>query len=216
MILPLGLPWQFKNQQFILLPQKALFWVDKKILIVADVHLGKVGHFRKAGIAIPKILEQEDLSTLSDIISEYHPETVLFLGDMFHSEMNEDWQWLVLWRELFPKVKMLLVRGNHDILTDHHYLDAGFALISEIIIGPFLFTHEPAKDLKPYYVISGHIHPGVKLYGKGRQNVTLPCYYFGASQAILPAFGRFTGCSIIKHNDIDAVFGILKHKVIKL
>lgn len=36
-----------------LLPEKALYLIQHKILLLADLHFGKVNHFRKAGIAVP-------------------------------------------------------------------------------------------------------------------------------------------------------------------
>ncbi len=47
-----GLDFNFLDQDLILLPQKAIYWKQQKALIAADVDLGKVGHFRKAGIAV--------------------------------------------------------------------------------------------------------------------------------------------------------------------
>ncbi|MXV13721.1 ligase-associated DNA damage response endonuclease PdeM [Hufsiella ginkgonis] len=213
---PIPHNWKFKAQQLILLPQKAMYWKEQEMLIVADVHLGKVGHFRKAGIAIPRLMEQEDLAVLSDLVREYHPKTVLFLGDLFHSDMNNDWEWLILWRDLFPGVRMILVRGNHDILHDRYYHAAQFEVVEDYVSGPFLFSHEPVEDPGDLYAISGHIHSGIRLYGKGRQSVVLPCFFFGLTQAILPAFGRFTGHVALKHTETDHVFGLLKHKVIPL
>src|SRR5690606_6150932 len=147
--------------QLTLLPQKAIFWEDQKALIVADLHIGKVGHFRKAGIAIPKPLEQEELATLSDLLHEYKPEQLIFLGDLFHSDMNNDWDWLQLWRELFPDIKMILIKGNHDILHDKFYQKANFELYDSLSIAPFLFVHDK-KDYEGVssenYILSGHIH----------------------------------------------------------
>lgn len=208
------------DQNFLLLPQKALFWQEEKILVVADVHLGKVGHFRKAGIAIPRSLEQEDLSMLSDLIHLYSPKKIIFLGDLFHSEWNNDWDWMVLWRDLFKNVEMILVRGNHDIIADKFYLNSGFSLEDTYQLGPFLFIHEPMPVKKILaetpYIISGHIHPGVKLRGKGRQALTLPCFHFGLRQAILPAFGKFTGKVCLKCEQSDRIFGVLKESVVAL
>jgi len=194
--------------------------MEEKILIVADVHLGKVGHFRKAGIAIPRSMEQEDLSMLSDLIHLYRPLKVIFLGDLFHSELNNDWDWMVLWRDLFKDVEMILVRGNHDIIADKLYLDLGFTLHDNYPAGPFLLVHEPLplKKIGPDmpYIISGHIHPGVKLRGKGRQFLTLPCFHFGKKQAVLPAFGKFTGKFCLQCDESDKIFGVLKDSVVAL
>lgn len=82
------------NQNLILHPKKAIFWEEERALIISDLHIGKVGHFRKAGIAIPKLMEQEELALLSDLIHEFKPSKLIFLGDLFHSDMNNDWNWL--------------------------------------------------------------------------------------------------------------------------
>ena len=220
MLIGTPFPYSIHNQNLLLLPQKAIFWQEEKILIVADVHLGKVGHFRKAGIAIPRSMDQEDLSMLSDLIHLYHPLKIIFLGDLFHSDLNNDWDWLVLWRDLFKDVELILVRGNHDIIADKLYLDAGFTIHDTYHIGPFMLVHEPMPLTKiaegTPYLISGHIHPGVKLRGKGRQFLTLPCFHFGKRQAILPAFGKFTGKVCVQCDENDKIFGVLKDSVVAL
>src|SRR6201996_1086965 len=116
-----GLDFHLHEQDLVLIPQKAIYWKQEKALIAADVHLGKVGHFRKAGIAVPRDMEQSDLAILSDLIFQYQPERIIFLGDLFHSDMNADWDWFILWRSQFPKLEIILIRGNHDIIDDSHY-----------------------------------------------------------------------------------------------
>lgn len=213
-----GLKWELQDQHLILLPEKGIYWTEQKALIVSDLHIGKVGHFRKAGIAIPKLLEQEELAALSDLIDTYRPQQIIFLGDLFHSEHNNDWNWLALWTELFPKIKMILVKGNHDVLHEDYYDQAGFLVVGHLILHPFRFTHEPESGLynNDLYSISGHIHPAVVLKGKARQTLVLPCFYFNAFQAVMPAFGKFTGKYRIKISSDADVFGILGSKVLKL
>ena len=215
-----GLRWHFLNQNLILLPKKAIFWEEEKALIISDLHIGKVGHFRKAGIAIPKLMEQEELATLSDLISECNPDKLIFLGDLFHSDMNNDWNWLLLWRELFPAVKMILIKGNHDILHEDYYAQANFEVYSELNIGPFLFVHDKddykTNPPETSYILSGHIHPAIRLKGKARQSLLLSCFYFGKDAGVLPAFGKFTGKCCLPVFEKDKVFGILNNKVILL
>ena len=212
------LSFKFLDQTLLLLPEKAIYWQEEKTLIIADIHLGKVGHFRKAGIGIPKQMEQDDLALISDLIDEYKPAKIIFLGDLFHSDMNNDWDWLVMWRSLFKKIDMVLVVGNHDILNQKFYTDLNFDLYDTLNIGPFLFSHEPIKRKgltdDDVYVVCGHIHPGVTLKGGGRQMLTLPCFHFGAKQAIIPAFGKFTGKVCVRNVRGDKVFAVLKNKVI--
>lgn len=210
----------FLNQTLKLLCQKAIYWHQEKALIAADVHLGKGGHFRKAGIAIPRDLAQQDLAVLSDLIREHHPEKLIFLGDLFHSDINTDWDWFSLWREQFPKLEIILIRGNHDVIHDSHYQKLNIALHKQLLMGPFLMLHHPLPPDKLTqaggYVLCGHIHPGVNLRGRGRQSITLPCFAFAEKQAILPSFGRFTGKVAMQHQPTDKVFGVLTDKVIAL
>src|SRR6476469_1295246 len=111
-----GYSFLFKDENLLLLPQKAIYFPSYKILLLSDVHLGKGAHFRKSGIAIPKQLAQEDLAMLSDLIHYYQPQKIIFLGDLFHSDMNNDWDWFCLWREMHQHIDMELIRGNDDIL----------------------------------------------------------------------------------------------------
>lgn len=215
-----GLDFNLLEQDLVLLPQKAIYWKQQKALITADVHLGKVGHFRKAGIAVPRDMEQSDLAVLSDLVFEHKPKQLIFLGDLFHSDLNADWEWLRLWRQQFPKLEIILIRGNHDIIHDQYYEQLNIALHDSLRLGPFLMLHHPLSTQKleqtEGYVFCGHIHPGVLLTGRGRQSLTIPCFAFGERQVILPSFGKFTGRVAIKHPKTDRIFGVLKDKVIAI
>jgi len=208
------------DQDLVLLPQKAIYWKQERALIAADVHLGKVGHFRKAGIAVPRDMEQDDLAILSDLIEEYKPIRIIFLGDLFHSDMNNDWEWFALWRKHFAHIQIMLIKGNHDIIHDSYYTQLDVSLHKQLIMGPFLMLHHPLSDEKlmqaPGYVFCGHIHPGVCLVGRARQHITLPCFAFGEKQVILPSFGKFTGKVAIHHQKTDKIYGVLKDKVIAI
>ncbi len=214
-----GIEFFFKQQILLLLPQKAIYWKDQKTLILADVHLGKTAHFRKAGIAVPNELAQKDLEVLSALIEEHQPEKIIFLGDLFHSDKNSDWHWFSLWRNKYAEINMVLIKGNHDIIQEKHFTDLNISVHQELVVKPFRMAHHPLKKQEveadeTTYTLCGHIHPGVHLRGKGRDAVTLACYAFGAHQAILPSFGKFTGRVAIQHQEIDRVFGVLNDKVI--
>ncbi|MGY3214044.1 ligase-associated DNA damage response endonuclease PdeM [Mucilaginibacter sp. HD30] len=218
MTISAGAPYKLFDQDLLLLPQKAIYWQQQKALMVADVHLGKTGHFRKAGIAVPRDLEQNDLAVLSDLVAEFKPERIIFLGDLFHSDINADWEWFAMWRQQFPKVIIDLVRGNHDIIADKYYDQLNIALHKQMIIGPFLMLHHPLTEddlqLVTQYAFCGHIHPGIHLTGKGRQSITLPCFAIGSRQAILPSFGKFTGRVAVRSSKTDKIFAVLKDKVV--
>jgi DNA ligase-associated metallophosphoesterase len=215
-----GLIFNLLEQDLHLLPERAIYWEQQKTVIVADVHLGKSGHFRKAGIAVPKQVGQDDLDCLTKLIDRHSPNNILFLGDLFHSDMNNDWHDFAQWRRQHADVAMQLIIGNHDIIKEQHYHDLDVTTHQELLVGPFLMLHHPQDtaclEQHSHYVFCGHIHPGVKLVGKGRQSITLPCFAFSSQQAIMPSFGKFTGKVAMRHQNSDKVFGILEGKVIAL
>ncbi|WP_332911905.1 hypothetical protein [Algoriphagus boritolerans] len=64
--------------------------------------------------------------------------------------------------------------------------------------------------------LCGHIHPGVRLLGKARQTVRIPCFHLSKSRLILPAFGNFTGLALVKPKDGDTIWGITPEKIIHI
>lgn len=207
---------KIKNEKLYLLPQKAILWPKKKLLLIADLHLGKTSHFRKEGIAVPKDVPSENWKKLHQLLKLYQPQRVCFLGDLFHSIHNKEW---IVFGELIEKyssIQFELVLGNHDILNPEEYQSLGFNVYSESLIErPFIFSHEPVEN-ENYYNLAGHLHPGVKLKGSGKQSLKAPCFFFSKNQGILPAFGSFTGLSIIKVKKGDQVFIITEGKVTKV
>ncbi|MEQ9414885.1 MAG: ligase-associated DNA damage response endonuclease PdeM, partial [Cyclobacteriaceae bacterium] len=173
-----------------LLSQKAVWVPDEQILLVADLHLGKASHFRRSGIPVPNAVNSKNLEILIELINTHQPKKVIFLGDLFHSAYNEEWEALGQVVRHFASTQFQLVRGNHDVMSELQYKRCQLEVFEQLEMGPFLLTHEPLKVIpENKYNVAGHIHPGVRLKGKGRQSITLPCFFFGKAQAILPAFG---------------------------
>ncbi|OAQ38450.1 hypothetical protein A5893_13565 [Pedobacter psychrophilus] len=211
-----GFQFIFKGEELWLLPAKAIWFPKYQILLVSDTHMGKGAHFRKSGIAIPTAIAQEELACLTDLIDAYQPKELIFLGDLFHSDINNDLAWFKLWREFHHKVRMILVKGNHDILPSHFYKQIELEVVDEMSIGEFDLYHDLPKTQNEKYVLSGHIHPGVRIQGKARQGINLPCFYFGKYNAILPAFGKFTGKAIIKLKEGEVSFAIAGKKIVPI
>lgn len=206
------------GEELEMFPEKALLWTSKKILLVADLHLGKINHFRKAGIPVPTKANDRNWESILHLIETARPERVIFLGDLFHSHYNEEWEVLRQLIRNFPVVSFELVIGNHDILSDNQYTRNNLRLHRERLDeGPFVFSHHPMEEIVgDRYNLAGHIHPGVLLQGKGKQAVTLPCFYFGERQGILPAFGSFTGLARIQPKKEDRIFVIAENSVVKI
>ena len=204
---------ELKGQHLILDPNKAIYWVDQSMLILSDLHLGKAGHFRKHGIAVPGDIHFRDLKKLEYLIYTYSPQKIAFLGDLFHSDLNVEWQFFEAWMEN-QSCKMILVKGNHDILSEEVYKSSKMEIYDELIMGPFHFTHE--KTESDLYNLSGHVHPAVRLRGRAKQGLTVPCFYFSKAFGLLPAYGSFTGTYKIRPKVGDLVFATTGDQVVAL
>jgi uncharacterized protein len=204
-------PHRLRGQQLWLSPHRCLYWEEEQSLILSDLHFGKTGHFRKAGIAVPQSVYREDLLRLLSLIQYFRPRQLVVVGDLFHSKENKELDLFLRWREDFPHLGIRLVMGNHDILRADWYEKAGIAVTEGILVmGEFAFVHdiEDAAEHLPY-CFSGHLHPAIRVNGIGKQSLQFPCFYFGAEYAILPAFGRFTGTVSIDPGVESNVFAIL-------
>jgi DNA ligase-associated metallophosphoesterase len=179
---------------FTLLSQKALYKPGESLLIVADVHLGKANHFRKSGIPMPAIAQQDDYERLEKLFDQVKPEKVYFLGDLFHSTLNNDWRNFCELIAKFPSILFILVKGNHDLIDEGLFKDICIDVVDLIEDESFVYSHAPMEMVPEGKVnIVGHIHPGVVLSGLARQSIKLPCFYMCESLLILPAFGILTG-----------------------
>lgn len=213
------LPYRIGDNSFIVSAGRTLFWENEKCLILSDMHFGKSGHFRKHGIGIPQNILQEDLFRLSEQISYFRPQSMIVVGDMFHSHDNKEHDLFEKYREELLPSDLHLVIGNHDILTQDRYRKMGIQVHrTELMIADLIFSHELPEDgiNADAYWITGHIHPGISLKGRGRQSLKLPCFYFGKRYAILPAYGRFTGTVSIETNTEDEIFAIADKQLIRL
>lgn len=208
-----------QSREMLLHSDKAIFVPELHILCVADVHLGKGGTFRQAGIPIPGGNTENDLRRLSNLIDELNPGTLLFLGDLFHSKKNEAWIQFKTWRQSHQSVQMTLVSGNHDILERSDYLQAGLEVVDEPMECNFLVLrhHPPENHIQNEKLhLCGHIHPGVRVTTSPKFFETLPCYYFHQNVLLLPSFGSFTGLASIHPQKGSRVFVAAGGQVIEL
>jgi len=207
---------EVSDQHLILHPFRAVFWPTHELLIVTDLHLGKIQHFRNSGIYVPSHASLDNYERLSGLLLEFLPKSLLILGDLFHSDYNHDWQNFCELRNSFPEIRFELVPGNHDIIDRNLFLKNDVHLHENgHVIDPFQFSHYPEK-VHDLYNIAGHIHPGIRLVGHGLQSLKLPVFYFGVHQALLPSFGTFTGISLIQTQPGDQVVAISDETLVRI
>lgn len=206
------LPHSISGSKFLLSVDRCIYWEEQKTIILSDLHFGKTGHFRKAGIGIPQTVFKEDVQRFVSLLQTFKPTNVIVIGDMFHSHDNKEHELFLKWRKDFSQLHIQLIMGNHDVLHQNWYQAAGIEVIKdELQIGQFSFIHDINEcEMKDdVYCFSGHIHPGISIGGQARQSVHLPCFYFSKQYAVLPAFGKFTGTYPIKPKRGENVFAVM-------
>lgn len=207
-------PVQINDQEFWLHPLGGLFWQEKSLLLISDVHLGKVSHFRKFGSAVPRKAVHKNFVLLDMLVSNFQPFQICFLGDLFHSSLNKEWELFENWVAKTPS-EIILVAGNHDIIAPEKFQQLHIPIFPELVIDDFLLTHHP-EEREDHFTFCGHIHPAVKLQGFGRQRLRLPCFFKSKNQMILPAFGQFTGTHALNPSKDDEIYAIVEDTVVKI
>ena len=192
------------NNEFVLHPSGAVYWVEKKTFLLADVHLGKVAHFRKNGIAVPRKAEGVFYQKIEALLQTFSVDRIIFLGDLFHSDQNNEWYLFAAWVEQ-QTAELILVEGNHDVIPAWKFEQLKLTVVDTLSEDNFNFSHFP-KEVYNSFVFCGHVHPGVKLKGGGLQRLSLPCFYHSKHQLILPAFGAFTGLHLLQAKLGDRVY----------
>lgn len=182
------------DEVLLLTNQRVIYWEKENALILSDLHIGKSAHFQKSGIPVPSSILLSDLSRLDKLIRHFKVEKLIVVGDLFHASYNKDLDIFKEWLTNYKNLTIKLIKGNHDRLKNSIYDRFKIETFTkELKINSFKFVHEFSCKQTNSYTISGHIHPGVFIKGKGKQCIKLPCYQVTENRLVLPAFSLFTG-----------------------
>jgi len=143
------------------------------------------------------------------------------LGDFFHTRESQSENVLATlleWRGRHSDLQIELVLGNHDAHAgappdqlDIHAIDAPH------IVAPFVCCHLPQADASEEgYLLTGHLHPFVTMREQDGSSLRFPAFIFGPDQAILPAFGGFTGGSAYKPRANDRVVVMAQGEIVEI
>ena len=187
-----GYPFQFADEAFIARPSGALWWPGRRMLVVADLHLGRAERFaRRGGALLPPFEVPDTLARLAAEISALEPEQVVSLGDAFDDDLAAEHlsdQDNASLAELARGRDWLWVAGNHDPGT--RVKDRLRGTFAADLPGPVSLRHIAAEGPD----ISGHMHPSARLAER-----RFRCFVLGTEHLILPAFGSYTGGLDIGH-----------------
>lgn len=199
--------FEFCEENWIASTERTLFHPDSGSLILSDLHIGKAEHFRKNHFHIPGRVEAGEILRLYNIFNYYNPQNLYLLGDIFHSDLNPAWNNFSELIHSIPIGRKLLVKGNHDILNPELYTNAGLEITHRFEFNSRITLVHDANDCGDQHIsISGHLHPGCFLQGKGKQSVILPCFYIGEKGLVLPAFGKLTGLKSLKRESEKDIY----------
>lgn len=172
-----------------LLPERALWWPEARLLCVTDLHLGKSERMaRRGGALLPPYETEATLDRLEALVARHEPRAVVCLGDSFDDDAAQhglgeaprlrittlqagrDWVW---------------IEGNHDPGP----VELGGRHLAELRLGPLTFRHIARPGAAPGEV-SGHYHPKARIPGAGGARAA---FLADEARVILPAFGAYTG-----------------------
>lgn len=183
---------------------KTLFFPEKGILAVGDLHIGFEYQLQQSGVIVPENQTQEIISELKKIFAKIEKtnriKKIIFLGDIKHSF---SYQWkeksyfnkiLNFLKEKFSDKNIILIKGNHDTidysfadkLKDYHIED-NIAFVHGHKLFPEIFS-EKIKT-----IVMGHIHPSVILSDKPKiKREKFKCFLTGKFKnkniIIMPSF----------------------------
>jgi uncharacterized protein len=188
---PAAAPFAWGGETLELLAARAIWDPGRRVLLLADLHLGKAESFQAQGIPLPSDGDAATLNALLELATRRRPAQVIVLGDLIHGPLG-------LTGELRAKLAALpellscplrLVGGNHE----RGSWIAGLAQEPSQSLGPWWLSHEP-DPRAGLLNLCGHLHPVALLGGNG-DRLRLPCFSYcpRSERLALPAFGALTG-----------------------
>ncbi len=193
-----------------LLPDRGVFWLERKTLIVADTHFGKSDRFREAGIPVPSGTTRRDLERLDALLGSTGARELIVLGDFFHAREGRSDRLhaaLAEWRARHAALEIAVVRGNHDRHAGDPPADWGIRCVQPPwVVGGVEMVHEPESASGRGAAMAGHVHPVLRMPDADGSIVRWPCYHHAPGLLTLPAFGSFTGGHPVRRRPGDAVY----------
>ena len=179
----------FNNHEFKINNDGVLFWLEKKIAIISDLHLEKGSSFASSGQFVPPFDSEETLKKLINFLKTHEVQTIILLGDTFHDggALNRmSCKVKLIFDSLVENYEIIFVLGNHE----NKMKSAFIKFYERYIVDDIHFLHEAVLEKK--YQISGHFHPVASLKINSKQ-ITEKCLIHSENHIIMPAFGEFTG-----------------------
>lgn len=168
----------------------ALWWPDKRLLCVSDLHLGKSERIaRHGGTALPPYDTRDTLNRLAADLAQTQAAIVICLGDSFddlsvaRALPESERLWIA---RLQAGRRWVWIEGNHDPgpaeISGTH--------LAELPLAPLSFRHIARPGASGE--ISGHYHPKATVRTAAR-SISRPAFLADSNRVILPSYGTYTG-----------------------
>lgn len=186
----IGHNFSIAGAQLIALGSGALWWPDRRLLCVSDLHFGKSERMaRRGGALLPPYETQDTLSRLAEDLDRTDAATVVCLGDSFDDLAAagglgaRETLWLA---QMQAGRRWVWIEGNHDPGP----VEMGGAHLGVLPEAPLIFRHiaHPGASGE----VSGHYHPKATLRTRSA-TISRPCFLYDSDRLILPAYGTYTG-----------------------
>jgi DNA ligase-associated metallophosphoesterase len=214
----------FGGSSIVLHGSGAVYLPKKRLMLVADLHLGKAATYRRLGQPVPQGTTRETLKRISAAMAFFDCQQLLVLGDFLHAKsVHESTGTLTAiktWRQDHADYNITLVRGNHDDRAGDPPDDWQVHTVDEpLLLENFAFLHHPphAQDTQlDYFAFAGHVHPVAVLRGRARERLRLPCFVIKERLCQLPAFGAFTGGHVHRLQAGEALYVLAEGQVFEV
>lgn len=164
--------------------RRALFIAPLRLLVVSDLHWGYAVSHRAAGNLLPLWGDEEIARTLHELVDDYRPQEMLWLGDSLHTLAGRTPAEAFL-RKIRDACTLTLLAGNHDERW------AATSGCRDIHRPGFYFHHGDAvpPEISPNLIeVIGHHHPAAGWWDGVGTRLKLPALVASPRRLILPAF----------------------------
>jgi DNA ligase-associated metallophosphoesterase len=185
-----GAAFGFAGGEWRLSPCRALYWVEERALVVADLHLEKASWYATKGQFLPPYDSRETIERLSAAQAATGAVRLYALGDSFHDAGGP----ARLEAGAATRAEVLWITGNHDegladVPPSGPHLPG--TVEDEVTVRGIALRHI-ARAGAVGAELSGHFHPKLRMNLRGRA-ISRPCAVRGGDRMILPAHGTLTG-----------------------
>jgi DNA ligase-associated metallophosphoesterase len=169
----------------------ALWWPERRVLVVADLHLEKASHYARLGQMLPPYDSIATLDRLAGVVRRRDPHTLVLLGDSFHDHDGAD-RLDTAARDRLARLgigrTLVWLAGNHDAALPPTLPGARADMLD---LAGLHLRHQPDGARRPAEIV-GHFHPVARV-ATAQGALRRRCFLHDGERLILPAFGSLTG-----------------------